>query len=44
MNWPKKCKTCLTKPHTRLQVVQQLAIVDAVLETTARLTQAATVM
>ena len=28
----------------RLQAVQQLAILDAVLETTARLSQAATVM
>ena len=68
MNWPKMCKTCLTKPtmaqhqhtqpqprptiirhqckvpDTRPQAVQQPAILDAVLETTARLTQAATVM
>ena len=44
MKWPKRCKTCLTKPDPRLQAVQQPAIMDAVLETTARLTQAATVM
>ena len=44
MKWPKRCKACLTKPDTRPQAVQQPAIMDAVLETTARLTQAATVM
>ena len=55
MNWPKRCKPCLTKPdhrlqnqpkqpHPSLQAVQQPAILDAVLETTARLTLAATVM
>ena len=55
MNWPKRCKPCLTKPdhrlqnqpkqpHPSLQAVQPPAILDAVLETTARLTQAATVM
>ena len=50
----KRCKTCSTKPtmaqhqcrkpDPRLQAVQQPAILDAVLETTARLSQAATVM
>ena len=53
MKWPKRCKACLTKPdnkptiaqpHPRPQAVQQPAMMDAVLETTARLTQAATVM
>ena len=54
MKWPKRCKACLTKPamtkltmakpDTRPLAVQQLAIRDAVLETTVRLTQAATVM
>ena len=68
MKWPKRCKTCLTKPtmaqhqrrqpqprptiiwhqrrlpDSRPQAVQQLAILGVVLETTARLTQAATVM
>ena len=52
MKWLKRYKTCLTKPtmhqrrqpNSRLQAVQQPAILDAVLETTARLTQAATVM
>ena len=44
MKWPKRCKKCLTKPHPRLQAVQQLAILDVVLETTARLSLAATVM
>ena len=42
--WPKRCKACLTKPEPRPLAVQQPAILDAVLETTARLTQAATVM
>ena len=46
----KRYKTSSTKPHQhrhpdpRPQAVQQPAIMDAVLETTARLTQAATVM
>ena len=46
----KRYKTSSTKPHQqrhpdpRLQAVQQPVIMDAVLETTARLTQAATVM
>ena len=68
IKWPKRYKTCLTKPtmaqhqhrqpqprptiirhqrrlpQPRLQAVQQPAIMDVVLETTARLTQAATVM
>ena len=44
MKWPKRCKTYLTKPDSRLRAVQHLAILDAVLETTARLSQAATVM
>ena len=37
-------KPTLAQPNTRPQAVQQPAIMDAVLETTARLTQAATVM
>ena len=38
-------KTCKCRqPHPSLQAVQQPAILDAVLETTARLTLAATVM
>ena len=44
MKWPKRCKACLTKPDTRPRAVQQPAMMGAVLETTARLTQAATVM
>ena len=44
MKWPKKCKECSTKPDPRPQAAQQPAILDAVLEKTARLTQAATVM
>ena len=49
MRRPKRYKTSSTKPtmaqpDTRPQAVQQPAIMDAVLETTARLTQAATVM
>ena len=46
----KRYKTSSTKPHQhrhpdpRPRAVQQPAIMDAVLETTARLTQAATVM
>ena len=46
---PKRYKTSSTKttmaqPDTRPQAVQWLAIMDAVLEMTARLSQAATVM
>ena len=44
MNWPKSYKFCLTKLHTSPRAVQQLAILDAVLKTTARLTRVATVM
>ena len=44
MKWPKRYKKSLMKPDTRPQAVQQPAILDAVLETTARLTLAATVM
>ena len=44
MKWPKRCKNCLTEPNLRPQAVQPLAILDAVLETTARLSLAATVI
>ena len=52
MKWLKRYKTCLTKQtmhqrrqaNSRLQAVQQLAILAAVLETTAELSLAATVM